>query len=930
MRIRDIRINGVAKPEGFGLENPAVSWKVDQTESTEQRKSRIRLCSSEKGMLCWEKEGTLDPLGEKIECELKPRTDYHLCITVWGNRGDQAEGEMDFCTGKMGEPWQAEWIGTRSEDHFHPVFEKRFSARKNEIRDAKLYVCGLGLFEAYVNGRKAGKEYLVPYYNNYKYEQQIMTYDVTELLSEENTLEVFLGNGWYKGRFAMNQKEIYGDRFALTAELHIRYADGSEQVILTDETWEYLGSDIQESDIYDGETINRLLWKEGTDNPIRKAQILTMSKEGLTDRYSLPVLVKERIPVKEVIHTPAGETVLDMGQNFAGWMEFRSSLPRGTKIVLDFGEVLQEGNFYNANYRTAKSRFVYVSDGREELARPHFTYFGFRYVRVSGWEGELKPEDFTGCVLYSDLERTGYFTCDNEKVNRLYENTLWGMKSNFIDMPTDCPQRDERLGWTGDAQVFAATASLHMDTRAFFEKFLRDLRHYQKEMKGGIPVCIPEADSGGTHMTSAVWSDIATILPMRLYQVFGDIEILRKWYPMMKEWVDSVTAECRQQGEDHYLWDFGFQFGDWLALDGPDEQSCQGGTEEYFISSIYYYQSTKLTCEAARILSEDPGISDGEREEYKQQSQIYRKQMQHIYDAVLEEYFTPAGRLALDTQTAYVIALKYGVYRKKEKLLEQFRKRLKKDDFKLRSGFVGAPLLCQTLRENGMEDLAWQFLLNEEYPGWLYCVNLGATTIWERWNSIQPDGRISENGMNSLNHYSYGSVAQFLYEDVSGIRCAEPGYRKVCFAPCINAGMRHVRASYDSPCGEYVSEWKIREDGTVWIHCEVPFGGSAALILPRYDGEQIEMKAGTFEMSYTPSRSYLVRFTEETKIGEILDDPKGAAYIMEQAPAVWGICSMGGDACREMTVKEILGVAMQMCGMSQEEAGKITEEIRKI
>lgn len=367
--IRDIRINGVAKPEGFGLENPAVSWKVDQTESTEQRKSRIRLCSSEKGTLCWEKEGTLDPLGEKIECELKPRTDYHLCITVWGNRGDQAEGEMDFCTGKMGEPWQAEWIGTRSEDHFHPVFEKRFSARKNEIRDAKLYICGLGLFEAYVNGRKAGKEYLAPYYNNYKYEQQIMTFDVTELLSEENTLEVFLGNGWYKGRFAMNQKEIYGDRFALTAELYIRYADGSEQVILTDETWEYRGSDIQESDIYDGETINRLLWKEGTDNPIRKAQILTMSKEGLTDRYSLPVLVKERIPVKEVIHTPAGETVLDMGQNFAGWMEFRSSLPRGTKIVLDFGEVLQEGNFYNANYRTAKSRFVYVSDGRNFLGR---------------------------------------------------------------------------------------------------------------------------------------------------------------------------------------------------------------------------------------------------------------------------------------------------------------------------------------------------------------------------------------------------------------------------------------------------------------------------------------------------------------------------------------------------------------------------------
>ena len=238
MRIRDIRINGVAKPDGFDLENPAVSWKVDQTESTEQKRSRIRLFSSEKGTLCWEKEGALDPLGEQIECELKPRTDYHLCITVWGDRGDRAEGTADFFTGKMKEPWKAEWIGTRSEDTFHPVFEKRFSVREQEIRDAKLYICGLGLFEAYVNGRKAGEEYLAPYYNNYKYEQQIMAYDVTELLSEENTLEVFLGNGWYKGRFAMNQKEIYGDRFALTAELHIRYAGGSEQVILTDDTWD--------------------------------------------------------------------------------------------------------------------------------------------------------------------------------------------------------------------------------------------------------------------------------------------------------------------------------------------------------------------------------------------------------------------------------------------------------------------------------------------------------------------------------------------------------------------------------------------------------------------------------------------------------------------------------------------------------------------
>lgn len=925
MRIRDIKINGISSPVGFELLRPHVSWKVDQTNSMRQTKSRIELIRN--GEICWKKEGFLDSSGEQIFCDLSPRTEYQVKITVWGDRGDKGEGNMVLVTGKMNELWQAEWIGTRECDTYHPVFEKSFQTKDGKIADAKLYVCGLGLFEAYINGKKAGEEFLAPFYNHYKYEQQIMTYDVTSLLNQENIIEIYLGNGWYKGRFAMNQKQIYGDKFRLIAELYIRYENGEEQIITTDDTWKYRGSDIELSDIYDGEKLNRLLW-DGKDNPYRQAEILPFSRKTLTDRFSLPVQIKEFIPVKEVLHTPADEIVLDLGQNFTGWIAFRSSLPRGAEVILDFGEVLQNGNFYNENYRTAKSQFTYVSNGQPELVRPHFTYFGFRYVRVTGWIGELNSDDFTGYVLYSDLERTGTFFCDNEKVNRLYENTIWGMKSNFLDIPTDCPQRDERLGWTGDAQVFAPTASLHMDTRAFFEKFLWDLRHYQKEMHGGIPVCIPETDTGGTYMTSAVWSDIATILPMRLYLVYGDINILQRWYPLMKEWVDYIEAECRKHGEDHYLWDFGFQFGDWLALDGPDEQSCQGGTEEYFISSVYYFVSTKLTADAARILSESGVISKEDRKSYGAQTKELRKRMKVIYDAILEEYYTPAGRLALDTQTAYVIALKYGIYRDKEKLLLQFKKRMKKDDFKIQCGFVGAPLLCQTLCENGLEDLAWQILLNEQYPGWLYCVNLGATTIWERWNSIEPDGKISENGMNSLNHYSYGSVAQFLYEEVGGIQCIEPGYKTVRIAPCINAGMRHVRVSYDSPQGEYISEWKIQEDGTVWIHCEIPFGGNGILVLPRYKGGTRILQAGSFEINYKPSKSFLTRFTEESLVKELLDDPKGSSYIIEKAPTVWGICSMGGDTCREMTMKDIIATAVRMCGMRQDEAARILSEIK--
>lgn len=927
MRIKDIKINGVSSPVGFGFVKPHVSWKVDQTESARQIKSRIELIRN--NIICWEKEGELDSCGEQILCNLMPRTNYQVKITVWGDHGDKGESVMPLVTGKMDEAWQAEWIGTSEEDIFCPLFEKSFSVKEKKVTDAKLYICGLGLFETYINKKKAGNEFLAPYYNHYKYEQQIMSYDVTALLQQENHMEIYLGNGWYKGRFAIDQKEIYGDRFRLIAELRIRYEDGEEQCVITDDTWSYRGSDLEMSDIYDGEKLNRLLW-EGRENPCRTARTLDFSKKGLTDRISLPIRIKEYIPVKEVIHTPLGETVLDMGQNFAGWIVFKSTLPKGTEVTLDFGEVLQNGNFYNANYRTAKSQFFYVSDGRSETVRPHFTYYGFRYVRVSGWPEDVKPEEFTGYALYSDLERTGTFICDDKKVNRLYENTLWGMKSNFLDMPTDCPQRDERLGWTGDAQVFAPTASLHMDTRAFFEKFLWDLRHYQKDMKGGIPVCIPETDNGGNHMTSSVWSDIATILPMRLYQVYGDVNILQRWYPMMKEWVDHITEECKKYGKEHFLWDFGFQFGDWLALDGLSEQSCQGGTEEYFISSVYYFVSTKLTAEAARILSESSTDSKEEKENYDRQAKELCGQMTSIYDAILEEYFTPAGRLAQDTQTAYVIALKYGIYRDKKKLLEQLKKRLKADGFKIRCGFVGAPLLCQVLFENNMGELAWQLLLNEQYPGWLYCVNLGATTVWERWNSIQPDGTVNENGMNSLNHYSYGSVAQCLYENVAGIQCIEPGYKKVRFAPCINAGMRKVRAVFNSPQGEYAAEWMIQEDGDVCFRCEVPFGGKALIVLPRYKGGVIQAQAGQYEILYTPVKSYLTRFDAESCVKEILEDSKGAAYLEREAPAVWGICSMGGDACREMKLKEILETGIQMCGMSREEADKILSDIKKI
>lgn len=412
-------------------------------------------------------------------------------------------------------------------------------------------------------------------------------------------MEVSLGNGWYKGKFGLaGQKENFGSHFLLIAELHLTYTDGEEQVIVTDDTWNYTGSDIEDDSIYDGEIINHLLW-DGKENAEKKAVLADEAiKIGkLIPRYSLPVKEMEDMSVKEIIHTPAGETVLDFGQNFAGYITFTNHQKKGTKLVFDFGEILQNGNFYNENYRSAKSQFAYISDGREEMVKPSFTYFGFRYVRVQGWEGELTKTDILGKAVYSEMDTTGKIETGHAGVNRLFLNAMWGQKSNSLDFPTDCPQRDERLGWCGDAQVFCRTAAYNMDTAAFYQKFIHDLRLAQNKAGGILPGVIP-VFMPGTEIASSVWSDIATFLPEALYEYYGDKEALKENYPMMKEWVDWITKQDKARGQK-YLYDFGNQLGDWLALDGRTEQSMEGGTDEYFIGSCYYSMLVKKVAKAA-------------------------------------------------------------------------------------------------------------------------------------------------------------------------------------------------------------------------------------------------------------------------------------------------------------------------------------------
>ena len=882
MRIKNVRINGMENPTGFDFGTVCVSWKVREASGKEQQnvKIEVSLTESFEEVLCVKEGKELNSAAEKLEFQQNEHTRYYVRVTVTDDKGETAVSEPAyFETGKMEEPWVGKWITTEKEDTFHPLFVKSFEAKKG-LASARLYICGLGLFTAELNGKKVGDEVLTPYYSNYHDEEQYITFDITENVKEQNRLTVSLGNGWFKGKFGLNnQSNNFGDEFKLIAELRLVYEDGEVQVIGTDETWEYIGSDVEDDGIYDGEIINHLLWKEKENLP--KKAVLTEAEGKLVARYSLPVMEMEDMQVKEVIYTPLGETVLDFGQNFAGYVTFRNHLPEGTRITFDHGEILQDGNFYNENYRSAKSQFVYVSDGRDELVRPSFTYFGFRYVRVTGWPGEAKAEDFTGKVLYSKMDRTGYIETGHKGVNRLFLNALWGQKSNFIDFPTDCPQRDERLGWTGDAQVFSGTASFNMDTTAFYHKFLHDLRNEQVKYDGILPGVIPVLDPNGP-IFSSVWGDIATILPMVVYEHSGNVETLRENYPMMKDWVDKITKEDKARGQK-YLYDFGNQLGDWLALDGRTGQSMEGGTDAYYIGSNYYAMSVQKTATAAEILG------------YKEDEAYYKDLYEKIKAAIIREYFTETGRLAIDSQTGYIVALYSGIYRDKEAVVAGLKARFYKDCYKLKGGFTGAPILCRVLAENGFEEDAFYFLMQEEYPGWMHCINLGATTIWERWNSVLDDGHLSGIMMNSLNHYSYGAIVEYLYRDVAGLKALEPGFKKALITPLMNGKLKYMNMTYDSAYGEYKVSWKVLKDGNVSVDVQVPFGCSAVIGLPFYEGEVTEVAAGSYHYEYRPIEDLRQRYNHKTMFKDMMHDPEAMKVIERVSPMLMYFLSTGNQ-----------------------------------
>lgn len=792
-----------------------------------------------------------------------------------------------------------------------PVLIRSFSLPEGS-GSWRLAITGLGLYRAEINGQRVGDTYLTPGFNDYHGYLRFDTYDVSDLIrpGEEQQLTVYLGDGWYRGRIGIDKSpevggEVFGSDYFCALML---YSPDRQQVVLrSDENFLAMSSGFLENSIYDGEIRD---YRRGGEVRVacRRADV----KFPLVPFFGAHI--REREVRKPVLYrSPKGEQILDFGQNMVGFVRFEATLPSGTKVTLHHGEVLQDGCFYRDNLRTARAEATYISDGKKQVYEPFFTYFGFRYVWVEGLE-RVEPEQFCGVVLTSDLPKTCTCTTDSRQINQLISNTVWGQWGNFLDVPTDCPQRDERLGWTADTQVFAATACYQSDAYSFYNKYLADLRYDQKTYyNGDFPMYSPslchEAGNGG-----AVWADCGTILPDILYTFYGDVRQLERHYPMMREYAEVLLSRDAAEGGRGLITEF-FTFGDWLAQDGVCAQSLAGGTENGYISSMYYYHSLDLVARSAGVL--------GRAEDYKK----YRQASGRVREAILKEYFTPNGRLAQDTQTAYVLALSFGVYRNREAVRQGFVRRLRRDFYKMKTGFTGTPLLLPVMFDCGMDEDAYRILLSEECPGWLYAVNLGATTVWERWNSLLPDGHISGTQMNSLNHYAYGSVCEAIYSRVAGLRPASPGWRSALIEPHPNWRMRKINFAYESPSGRYEVSWICRTENRMFsIQVVIPVGCEATLRLP--DGRE-EMLAPGFHKRTIPAPDALIHpFSLDTPNLDILHHPVASECLRRHLPRAHAILT--GENEEFLVENGHFLLSLPMFGASADAGAAYEAELRSL
>lgn len=771
---------------------------------------------------------------------LQSGTRYHWQVRVWDNKGKASAWSTPsyFQMGLLNpSDWKAAWIEPGyPEDSVlrpSPLFRKSFTSSK-KVQSATAYITSHGMYEAHINNKRVGDAYLTPGWTSYNKQLQYQVYDVTGLVKQgPNAVGVALGSGWYRGNLAWDGlKNVYGKDIALLFQLQLNYTDGTTETIVSDESWKSSTGEIRYSEIYHGETIDARQKKNGwteagyNDANWSGVKVAAHPMNVLVATYNEPIRKKETFQPVKIFTTPRGEKVIDFGQNLVGWVVIKARGRSGDTIRINHAEVLdKQGNFYTENLRAAKSEGNYILRGEaEEVFEPHFTFHGFRYIKVTGYPGELRPENFTAVALYSDMKPTGIFTSSNPLINQLQHNIVWGQKGNFLDVPTDCPQRDERLGWTGDAQVFARTASFNMDVNNFFAKWLKDVAADQLP-NGSVPFVVPNVLGQGA-AGSAGWADVATIVPWNMYTVYGDKRLLEDQYPSMKGWVKYMTDSSR-----NYLWNKGFHFGDWLSyMQDNDLMGRSAITDKYLIAQCFYAHSTQLLINAAKVLGRNEDLAN------------YTALLRNIKEAFVKEYVTPTGRLVSGTQTAYVLALHFDMLPDniREQAADRLVENIRSYGNHISTGFLGTPYICHVLSRYGKTDVAYDLLLQETFPSWLYPVKMGATTIWERWNGIRPDSTFEPASMNSFNHYAYGAIGDWMYRQMVGLNTDEEsvGFKKIKIQPHIGGNFTYASATYQTRYGKLSSGWKV-ENGKLLVDAIIPPNTTATIYIPAGSAETV-------------------------------------------------------------------------------------------
>jgi alpha-L-rhamnosidase len=744
--------------------------------------------------------------------------------------------------------WHARFITPAQDLDSAPLLRREFALETGHgaVRSASLAVTALGVVEPQLNGAPVSDALLTPGWSSYEWRLRVARHDVTDRIAETNALGLALGNGWYHGRLGWTGKSnLYGDVVAGFAELTITFEDGAVQVVATDDSWSAGPSAVLANDLYDGETIDArrrdVAWlRPGFSGEGWGAvRVVEHDLDTLAEYIGPMVSPREELSVQKIWKSPSGKTLIDFGQNLVGWIRVKVQGPSGTEIVVRHAEVLEHEELGVRPLRTAEATDRYVLSGEEDVFEPTFTFHGFRYAQVDGWPGELRAEDLTAVVIGSELERIGTLTVSDPLLDQFHRNVVWGMRGNFVDVPTDCPQRDERLGWTGDIAAFAPSAAYLFDVEAFLADWLRDVDLEQEHADGVVPFVIPDVikrfgvpgNHGDATTPTALWGDAGVWVPWDLYQAYGHREVLEQSFGLMSAHVRKIASVLSPTG----LWDTGYQFADWLDPDAPPEAPDKAKADPSVVAQACGYRSARIAAEAAAVLGRT-----AEQAEFSALADRMR-------DAFREHYVTD-GVVKSDCTTVYSLAIAFDMLSDEDRATggDRLAELAEQAGYKISTGFAGTPFITDALTLTGHVDVAYRLLMEQQNPSWLYSVTMGATTVWERWDSMLPDGTINPGQMTSFNHYALGAVADWMHRTVGGIAPLEPGYAKILVAPVPGGGLTSASASLATPHGTVSVDWRV-EGGTFTVDVVVPDGAPALLRLP--GAEDVELGAGTHSAS---------------------------------------------------------------------------------